>query len=259
MRNQMVIWTLACLLLAGTAALAAEDFEAKIVKAKQLVEEGASRQDAKMLERAREQFRQLLERKQMAWLVDYYLGYTDYRLAIYHRIQKDREQEIKFLDEAIDHLNASLDENEKFAEASALLSAVLGLRISTDPSLGNQLGIEASAALQDARAYAPDNPRVAFVSALSAYYTPEQYGGSKQRGLEEMQRAVRLFQSQKVADRTLPDWGQTDALAFLAQMQMDSGKAKQARQSLEQALRLRPDFGFAKKLLEQLEQQNPGN
>ncbi|MFQ5630434.1 MAG: hypothetical protein ACE5I1_16810 [bacterium] len=232
----------------------ADDFDKLIIKGKQLIAEGVDKWDEKTMLEARSLFERLLQNKEMKWLAHYYIGYSDYRLAIYYQAQNKQELLVKYLDDGIEHLNASIEGNEEFADAYGLLSSLLGQKIGTDPSLGMSLGMQAATTMSDALEYGKDNPRVAMFSAVSAFYTPKQWGGSKERATNEIARSIKLYQKENLDDKGLPDWGHSEALAWQARFYLAAEKLDMAKQSLEQALKIDPKSGFALQTKQQLEQ-----
>ena len=190
MQKRLALVILICLILnALLIAAPADDFDSAIINGKKLIEKGTQKFDEKTLMDARSHFERLLQNEEMQWLTNYYIGYADYRLAIYYQAQSNQEMQLKYLDDGIEHIYASLDKNEKFADAHGLLSSLLGQKISTDPALGMTLGMESMTAISEALENGKDNPRVAIFAAISAYYTPEQFGGSRTKAMTEMTRA----------------------------------------------------------------------
>lgn len=229
-----------------------DDFDQAIIKGKELIEKGVRKFDGKILIDARSHFERLLQNEEMQWLTTYYIAYADYRLAIYYQVQNNQEMLLKYLDDGIEHINVSLEKNEQFADAHGLLSSLLGQKIGTDPSLGMTLGMQSMTAMSDALEYGKENPRVALFSAISAYFTPEQFGGSKTKAMQEMNRSVKLFKKENLKDKRLPDWGHDEALTWLGRFHMDAGEFDLAKMNLEAALKLNPESGFTKSTHEQL-------
>lgn len=260
MTKRITILTLFCFALTGLSlASPVDDFDDMVLKGKKLIEEGADSGDEKKLLQARSLFERLLQNKEMQWLAEYYVGYADYRLAAVHMIQQNTEKQVQYLDDGIEHLNVSIEKNEEFADAHGLLATLLGQKIGTDPSLGMTLGMETMTAMSDALEYGKENPRVAMFSGLSAFYTPEQFGGSRTRGVEEMERSAELFAKEKLEDKRMPDWGNTDALTFLALFQMQTDQLNSAEKNLEKALKINPNSGFAKAIQGQLRRNRSQN
>jgi tetratricopeptide (TPR) repeat protein len=246
MRKTLSLLTLTCLLAPGVVSAGpADDFEEATIKGKQLIEDGVDKFDEEILIGARSHFERLLSNREMQWLTEYYMAYADYRLAILYQVRDKNELMVKYLDDGIERVNACIAKNDKFADAHGLLSALLGQKIGADPSLGMTLGMQAFTAMGNAVAHGESNPRVAMFSAISAYYTPEQFGGSKTKAADEIARAVELFAKDKINDKRLPDWGQSEAYAWQAKFFVERGELDQARKSLDSALKVNPKNGFA--------------
>ncbi|HEX9653443.1 MAG TPA: tetratricopeptide repeat protein [bacterium] len=243
------------LLMLSTLAVAADSVDEQIIKGKKMLAEGVRKFDEKTLLDARAHFEKLLPNKEQQFLTQYFIGYTDYRLAILYRSQEKSELQIKHIDDGISNLYSCLEKNEQFADGQALLSSLLGLKISADPQLGMTLGPEAGTAITDAVRYGKDNPRVALFSAMTAYFTPEEYGGSKTRAIAEMKRAAELFKNEKLVDKRLPDWGHNEAHLWLARMYMETDQLDLAKQSLDEAVKIDPEFAYAKTLQTRLQEK----
>ncbi|MFQ6114581.1 MAG: tetratricopeptide repeat protein, partial [bacterium] len=231
------------------------DFDELILKGKNVIFEGVQKWDEKVLIQARALFERLLQKDKMPWLTHYYMGYADYRLSLYYQSKNNQSLSTKYLDEGIEHLRESIKSKDDFAESHALLSNLLGQKIGTDPALGMTLGPESGFELQRAKQLDEKNPRVLFISAMSAYFTPPEFGGSQTRAVEQMKAAIDLFKKEKIEDPRLPDWGHTEALTWLAKFYMQEKKWELAKQNLEKALKIDPQNQFAKMVQSQLEQK----
>lgn len=256
MKAKFKFLALASLLVGGSSfAGMADDFDEAVIEGKQLVEEGVRKFDERILISARSHFERLLQNKEKQWLTQYYIAYADYRLAILYQVQNDKDLQVKYLDEGIELINACLEKREKFADAHGLLAALLGQKIGADPALGMTLGMQAFTAMGEALEYGRDNPRVALFSAISAYYTPEQFGGSKTKAADEIARAAKLFETEKLEDKRLPDWGRSEALAWQAKFYVESEELDLAEKSLDSALEIDPQNGFAFSVQQQLQKK----
>lgn len=61
----------------------------------------------------------------------------------------------------------------------------------------------------------PSNPRIALIKAEDTYFTPEQYGGSKTKGLEMFKEAITKFNAYKPKTALDPNWGRAEAEYFI--------------------------------------------
>ncbi|KMQ69772.1 hypothetical protein ACM39_01605 [Chryseobacterium sp. FH2] len=78
-------------------------------------------------------------------------------------------------------------------------------------------GMKAMEELKIAEKLDPNNPRVALIQAEDTYFTPEQYGGSKTKGLEQFKIALDKFNAFKPKTALDPNWGKAEAEYFLGQ------------------------------------------
>lgn len=77
-------------------------------------------------------------------------------------------------------------------------------------------GMKAMEELKKAETLDPNNPRVALIKAEDTYFTPEQYGGSKEKGLEQFKTALEKFNAFKPKTALDPNWGKAEAEYFLS-------------------------------------------
>jgi hypothetical protein len=77
-------------------------------------------------------------------------------------------------------------------------------------------GMKAMEELKKAETLDPNNPRVALIKAEDTYFTPEQYGGSKEKGLEQFKAALVKFNDFKPKTALDPSWGKSEADYFLS-------------------------------------------
>jgi hypothetical protein len=77
-------------------------------------------------------------------------------------------------------------------------------------------GAAASEALEQAKKLNPENPRVILQEGIDKYYTPEQYGGSKEEGKKLFQEAAKKMEAFKPASSIHPSWGASQIKYFLS-------------------------------------------
>ncbi len=77
-------------------------------------------------------------------------------------------------------------------------------------------GPEAQAALDEAKKLDPNNPRVYLLEAQDKYYTPEQFGGSKDEAKVLFEIAQKLFETFKPETSIHPNWGKNQVTYFLS-------------------------------------------
>lgn len=75
---------------------------------------------------------------------------------------------------------------------------------------------EATAALDNAKKLDANNPRIYILEGQDKYYTPEQYGGSKDEAKVLFEKAQKLFGSFKPESSIHPTWGKGTVTYFLS-------------------------------------------
>jgi tetratricopeptide (TPR) repeat protein len=177
----------------------------------------------------------------------YYAALVAYRLVL---LSKDDEaQAWLYTGRCIERLNQALVLDPGSAEALALQSACLALQSRLDPWRSPLAAPLSIARIDKALRLAPDNPRVLLLGAEAAGDRPKLFGGDSQQAFALLKRAVAAFEAPGVRARNPPAWGAADALTGLAQDYLARGDALAARNVLERALLVAPDFGQARRLM----------
>nr|MBP9099209.1 hypothetical protein [Ferruginibacter sp.] len=78
-------------------------------------------------------------------------------------------------------------------------------------------GAKASEALGKAKSLNENNPRVYILEAQDKFYTPEQFGGSKEDAKKLFEKANEIFLVSKPGSSTEPQWGRGAVAYFLSQ------------------------------------------
>jgi len=78
-------------------------------------------------------------------------------------------------------------------------------------------GTKATEELKKAEKLDPNNPRIALIKAEDVYFMPEQYGGSKVKGMEMFKDALNKFKSYTPKTALDPNWGKSEAEYFVSQ------------------------------------------
>jgi len=103
------------------------------------------------------------------------------------------------------------------SEIFILKKMIATLRMWADPmNRYMQYGPAAEEALGKAKELNPDNPRAYLLEAQDKYYTPEQFGGSKEEAKELFEKSKELFAKEKPATPIDPHWGANQADYFLS-------------------------------------------
>lgn len=178
-------------------------------------------------------------------LVNHYLGYALYRLAG-PKMETDADGALTMLREAQSSLERSI-EIEAIPESHALLSSVLGMQI-VDEADAMTLGMRSGVEMGRARALGPQNPRVRLLEGVSAFHTPEMWGGGHKAALGHFQAAIELFADDE-PEVPLPAWGHAEAHAWLGRSYAALGRVDEARAAYERALEVAPGYAWVRDVL----------
>ena len=156
------------------------------------------------------------DKEKTQWLPYYYAAHAT--------IEKGRNLmrtgKITELDDIAVEAQTSLDKaaslSKKNPEILILQKMIHGLKMMVDPQARfiseGMLGAEA---LAKAEELDPENPRVTLLKAEDTYFTPEQFGGSKKKGLELFQKSLDQFKVYQPKTLLGPTWGKSEAEYFL--------------------------------------------
>ena len=161
-------------------------------------------------------FKRIGDKEKTQWLPYYYAAHAT--------IEKGRNLmrtgKITELDDIAVEAQTSLDKaaslSKKNPEILILQKMIHGLKMMVDPQARfmseGMLGAEA---LAKAEELDPENPRVTLLKAEDTYFTPEQFGGSKKKGLELFQKSLDQFKVYQPKTLLGPTWGKSEAEYFL--------------------------------------------
>lgn len=184
-------------------------------------------------------------------LIGYELALAHFRLGLLlvHRAGSDAAEAVS---RCIDRLDRVIKADERFAEAYALQSAcydsLSGLRAWKAVMHGPLSASRMNKALQ----LAPDNPRIALLDGMADLERPRAFGGDRARARSKFERAVRLFETDSGQTSGGPRWGAGDAYLHLGRGLLDAGDIVGARNALERALIIAPDYVAVRRELQRL-------
>ncbi len=226
-----------------------------LLEAKTTLNHGANTGSLDSLRKARAVFKQVTEGSQYQALAHYYAALADRRML--NQLPQDaKDKREPVVNDAIEHLEEATQLDSTMADAWALLTSCYGQMMGLYPMKGRTLGPKSEKALKMAKELAPENPRVWLISGQQDYFTPEQYGGDKERALNKFQKAARLAEQETVDDPLHPSWGHVEAYFWLGYAHLQAERYEQARTALEKALDVNPNYGPVKSgLMPELEKK----
>lgn len=176
---------------------------------------------------------------------EYYEAYGNWKLSqLYAEAQamgkgESRGSSDKAAQECARKARAAVSADPRMAEAHAIeaicssaAAFLIGGNCSRSKSMRNALEME------------PQNPRIRLIEYLCAEKD------STIAGLQRLRTVVSTFDTAAPARPGKPDWGQAEALVLLGQAFLTQGDAVAARDALEKALVLAPDYRKAQELLQ---------
>jgi len=163
-------------------------------------------------------FIRIAEKEKGKWLPNYYAAFS--------QIQKGRVMmrggKLDQLDETADiaqkYVDLAMAADANNSEIYLLQKMIYSLKMMVNPmERFMTFGMKAQETLAKAEELNPDNPRVILIKAEDTYFTPEQYGGSKTKGMDLFKSALDKFSSYKPKTALDPNWGKAEAEYFIAQ------------------------------------------
>ncbi|WP_313216544.1 hypothetical protein [Soonwooa sp.] len=152
------------------------------------------------------------------WLPFYYAAFSTIQKARL-LMRTNKLSELDAVAAEADKYIAKADElSPNNSEVYVLKKMSASLKMMVDPmSRFMTYGQEAQQHLAKAKALDANNPRVTVLEAEDTYFTPEQFGGSKTRGIELFKQAISQFGTYKIKTPLNPNWGKMEAEYFLGQ------------------------------------------
>lgn len=178
----------------------------------------------------------------------YYAGLANYRLTQLGE-SRDRSRAKQTAKACVDSLDRALQSNKDFADALALQSACLDVLAALEawrtPFAASRSGVQ----IEKARHLAPSNPRVLLLDAVEVYERPKATAAEKDRALGGFRKATAAFEAERQETEHIPGWGAAEAYVYLARCHLDRGATLEARDALERALLIAPEFAEARRLM----------
>lgn len=209
----MKILLLSLFLFVGITVIAQTSFEKAMTEKVAQVEQQKTSDEFTALAN---DFKRIGDKEKTQWLPYYYAAFSTIqkgRLAM-------RDGKMTELDaiaaEAQKSLDLAINLNKDNAENLILQKMIHSLKMMVDPqSRFMSEGMLAKEALEKAEKADPTNPRISLLKAEDTYFTPEQFGGSKTKGLELFQKSLDQFKIYQPKSTLDPNWGKGEAEYFL--------------------------------------------
>lgn len=176
----------------------------------------------------------------------YQLAYGYWKLALLYAVPEERPRPnarslaSKAAQTCVKQAQAAIAKDARLAEAYAIEAICDGF-----PPTRNGAPACRGKSLKTATSLAPANPRVQLIDALCSAPTT-----ADPASVEKWRAIVAAFEAAPPSRPGKPDWGHAEALAQLGECYLQRGDTVAARDVLERALVLAPDYRQAQKLLQ---------
>jgi tetratricopeptide (TPR) repeat protein len=227
----------------------ADDFTEAMLNAKKNLKAAADNFNKEELIKVRGEFERIKQLKKDIWLVDYYIAYTDYNIALTEMESEDKDEIKKYTKSGLDVINKSIELKDDFSDAYVLKVSLNFNRWQYEPGKMNDIISEVKEANILAEKYDAGNPRYYLVNGISKYWTPTQFGGGVEEALPDLNRSNELFETRIEPSELYPDWGYDWTLGYLALCMIkrnEEGDMDKAGDYIEKALEVNPESGFIK-------------
>jgi tetratricopeptide (TPR) repeat protein len=179
----------------------------------------------------------------------YHLAHADYRLALLSGETQPRNAE-PALNECIDQLKPILEQDADSVEALALQSACYSNLVRYKKKFEAVLyRSRAADRIRAAFKLAPKNPRVLYLSAIDALARANPGSPESSLVLEQLELASQLFEQSSATTIESPSWGHAEAYLELGRQLQLRGDVLGARNWIEKALIMAPDYKAARRQL----------
>ncbi len=168
-------------------------------------------------------FERIAEAEKNQWLAYYYAAYCNASAGIMAGAGGDMmaakaDKTDPFADKAEKQIKKAEDLAKNNSEIFIVKKMIATLRMLGDPmSRYMTYGPEAQAMLDEAKKLNPENPRVYVLEGQDKFYTPEQFGGSKEEAKLLFEKAQKLYETFKPETSIHPNWGKNQVTYFLSQ------------------------------------------
>jgi uncharacterized protein YciI len=198
-----------------------------------------------------------LENKELASRIRYWRGFAMWRRAINGFNDSVDPKELE------EDLNQALDE---FKEALALDPGFVDAKIATvscygflafmkpdDQTRVRELIGKCAPLIKEAKAAAPDNPRLLWVLGPVLWNTPPERGGGQDKAIENYGKGLDVIRKTKLAGENSlePSWGEPELLMSLAWSHLNkkTPDVEQAERCARSALAIGPDWHYVRDIL----------
>jgi tetratricopeptide (TPR) repeat protein len=163
-----------------------------------------------------------------------------------------RNEARQMVERCVGSLDQALEAQSDFADALALQSACLGLRAELSSWRAPLAAPKSASQIRKALQLAPKNPRVLLLDAIGDYEHAKASAAGAAGSCDKFKNTAAVFETERADVDRIPGWGAAEAYTWLGRCYLDNGDANTARDALERALLIAPEFAQARRLLKSI-------
>lgn len=148
------------------------------------------------------------------WLPPYYAAYSNLVAGI---TSTDNNLKDQYWDKALTQVDQATALSNDNSEIFALKGYIQYMKLSIDPRSRLSFMSASAASLATAKSLNPENPRIYLIMGQNTFYTPEAFGGGKEKAKAILEAAATKFAIFKAATAVEPTWGLDRTKELLAQ------------------------------------------
>ncbi|MGA8429062.1 MAG: hypothetical protein WB729_04540 [Candidatus Sulfotelmatobacter sp.] len=244
-------------LTSGSFASAAKRSRDAVIQLVTQIQRSDYEGDRTALKRLYGELTPFLQNKHLVSRVEYWRGFALWRRALNGFNESVDPKELQEdLEQAVADFKQASAADPSFTDAKigagSCLSNLMFLN-QKNTSRMPELIAEAGRVLKEARAEAPENPRLYWVLGPNLWYAPAEHGGSQSQAIEMYQKGLELTRTGKgrTSDPLEPSWGEPELLMNLAwsNLHRTTQDLKAAKSYAQSALDLVPYWHYVKDIL----------
>ena len=168
-------------------------------------------------------FERIADAEKNQWLAYYYAAYCNASAGLMAGSDGDimaakSDKTDPYADKAEKQIKKAEELMKDNAEIFVVKKMIATLRMIGDPmSRYMTYGPEAAQALEAAKKLDANNPRVYLLEGQDKFYTPTEFGGSKDEAKVLFEKSKQLFETFKPGSSIHPNWGKGTVTYFLSQ------------------------------------------
>lgn len=160
-------------------------------------------------------FERIAQTETSEWLPLYYQAYANMMTGMQ---QTNNALKDEYYDKALTMLDKADAISKDNSEIYVLKSWAVSMKIGIDPqNRGMEMGMMSSMYLQKAMSFNAENPRAYLMKAMNLMYTPEQFGGGKDKAIPVFETAIEKYKTFKPSSSIMPVWGKETADKYYAE------------------------------------------